>query len=311
MSSYKISTAQKAQIEGQGFTLLPAALPSGILKRWQKLAQQLETNALDAHERSKQTHGACVIQDPVGPRLMRYDDVLGIDPSAVIELLACPAMIAVARELCGRNAIPLQLDILYKHQHPHPVIMWHQGAPHPRSYAYFNIGIYLDDANPNDGCLQYVPNTQHELQDIAGLAKNHGWAIPGAVEQPAKAGDILIQDMMILHGSPPKRSPGTRRTIYVELRTVEGVLESEAQSSQWIELRKRWMGLVLKHAEAGSWPEEWQQDYPTDLGSLQMESENILRYHEPPIPAVYGIQDFDQTDYPVPADMRNPESEGI
>lgn len=76
------------------------------------------------------------------------------------------------------------------------------------------------------------------------------------------AGDILVQDMMILHGSPPKRSPGTRRTIYVELRPVEGVLESEAQSEQWVELRRRWMGLVLKAAGTTDWPVDWRLDYP-------------------------------------------------
>ena len=125
MASYEISSTQISQLNGQGFTVLPGALPSSILKRWQGLAEQLEAKALVAHEQSEQIHGACVIEDPVGPRLMRFDDVLGIDPSAVIELLACPAMMAVAREMCGRHVIPLQLDILYKHQHPHPVILWH------------------------------------------------------------------------------------------------------------------------------------------------------------------------------------------
>jgi len=41
------------------------------------------------------------------------------------------------------------------------------------------------------------------LQDICLLSQAHGRDIPGTVEQPAKAGDILIQDMMILHDSPP------------------------------------------------------------------------------------------------------------
>lgn len=67
------------------------------------------------------------------PRLMRHDDILEIDHDAVLDLLACPAMMAVAREFSGRGTVPLQLDILYKHEHPHPVILWHQGAPHPRS----------------------------------------------------------------------------------------------------------------------------------------------------------------------------------
>lgn len=305
MSSYEMASDQKNQLKVQGFTLLSNALPKSILQRWQRLAEQLEKKALIAHEQSTPMHGGCVIEDPVGPRVMRIDDVLVLDPSAVIELLSCPAMMTVARELCGRGAIPLQLDILYKHQHPHPIIMWHQDAIHPRGDPYFNIGIYLDDADAEDGCLKYVPGTQHELQDIPALANAHGWDIPGVVEQPAKAGDILIQDMMILHGSAPKRSHGVRRTVYIELRPVNGVRESAAQSEHWIELRKRWMGLVLQQADPASWPKEWRHDYPTDLASLEEESERIVAHWEAPIPAAYGVQNIERAGYPVPEDMES------
>ncbi|MEJ2043261.1 MAG: hypothetical protein P8X74_02070 [Reinekea sp.] len=41
--------------------------------------------------------------------------------------------------------------------------------------------------------------------------------MPGVVELAAQAGDILVQDMMILYGSQPKRSEGIRRTIYIDL----------------------------------------------------------------------------------------------
>jgi len=309
MPSYEITSAQKHQLLSDGFSLLPGALPMNILERWRDLAERLESEALAAHERSEQIHGACVIQDPVGPRLIRFDDVLGVDPLAVIDLLACPAMMAVAREMCGRGAIPLQLDIVYKHQHPHPVILWHQGAPHPRGYPYLNVGVYLDDADADDGCLKYVPGTQHELQDIGALSEAYGWDVPGIVEQPAKAGDILVQDMMILHGSSPKRSSGVRRTVYIELRPDDGVRESKAQSERWIELRKRWMGLVLSQAAATDWPREWRDDSPSDLGTIQEEAMDIVAHREPPIPAFYHHESIETANYPVPADMREPGSD--
>jgi hypothetical protein len=300
MPGYAVSADQKERLLTEGYILLAEALPADLLNRWRKLAEQLELKALEAHARNEQLHGACVIEDPVGPRLMRYDDVLGQDTNAVLDLLACPAMMAVARELCGAETVPLQMDILYKHQHPHPVILWHQGAPHPRGHPYLNVGIYLDDAGPDDGCLHYVPGTQHELQDICGLAEAHGWDIPGVVKQPAKAGDILVQDMMILHGSPPKRSPGVRRTIYVELRPVPGIRESAAQSEQWIEQRKRWMGMVLRRAgTAASWPDA----FPEDLATDEEEAGAILSMWEPPIPAVYCSFPVETDNYPVPSDL--------
>jgi hypothetical protein len=309
MQNYDISAPQKEKLLDDGFTRLPDALAPELLQRWRLLADKLEAQALDAHARSEQLHGACVFEDPVGPRLMRYDDVLGEDTDAVLDLLACPAMLAVARDLCGSGVVPLQLDILYKHQHPHPVIIWHQGATHPRGFPYLNVGVYLDDADADDGCLKYVPGTQHDLKDICTLAETHGWDIPGVVEQPACAGDILVQDMMVLHGSAPKRSPGARRTVYIELRPLVGITESNAQSQQWAELRQRWMGLVARRAAANGLDTAGFGDLPADLGSDADEAAAILAHWEPPIPAFYCNRDIQTDKYPVPADMHVPSSQ--
>jgi len=310
MNPFVINDEQQASFLEDGYLLLEDAVPKKLLHHWQALAERLEREAMKAHHEREQLHGACVVEDPVGPRLMRYDDILAIDPKACLDLLACPAMMAIARCLSGRGTVPLQLDILYKQQHPHPVIKWHQGAPHPRSYPYLNIGIYLDDAPSGDGCLRYVPGTQHGLLDIDALSREHGWEIPGVVEQPAAEGDILVQDMMILHGSQPKRSPGVRRTIYVELRPYEGVIESAEQSERWAELRKQWMQLVLQRCKSGDWPDDWVSEY----GYLDTTEEAIIRAlieeREPPTPAVWGIQSVEREDYPVPEDMKDwPKSE--
>ncbi len=304
MQNYDIGAGQKQQLLEAGYTLLPDALPPELLQRWRELAEKLEARGLAAHARSEQVHGTCVIEDPVGPRVMRVDDVLGYDVDAVLDLLACPAMLAVARELCGPDTVPLQLDILYKHQHPHPVILWHQGAAHPRGYPYLNVGVYLDDADADDGCLKYVPGTQHQLEDICALAEAHGWDIPGVVEQPARAGDILVQDMMVLHGSAPKRTPGARRTVYIELRPTAGILESGAQSEQWAELRRRWMGLVKRRAQDHGLDTAWLNSVAPDLGSDSDEAAAIMAQPEPPIPACYCHRPIRRDDYPVPADMQ-------
>ena len=305
MNSQIISDKQQASFLEDGYLRLANAVPPQLLKRWQDLAERLEREALDAHRDGRRTPGVCVVEDPVGPRVMRYDDILAIDPDACLELLACPAMMEVARQLSGRGTVPLQMDILYKQQHPHPVIKWHQGAPHPRGYPYLNVGIYLDDAPAGDGCLRYVPGTQHGLVNIEKLSEEHGWEIPGVVELPASAGDILIQDMMILHGSQPKRSPGVRRTIYVELRPYDGIIESGEQSEQWGALRQQWMQLALQNCEPGAWPKDWLGDY----GVTDRKKEEILRAiveeREPPTPAVWGIHPIETEDYPVPSDMKD------
>lgn len=304
MPAYQTTLEQQQQLLERGYTALPGALPPELLNRWRNIADQMETNAMEKHHAGERLHGACIINDPVGPRLMRYDDILQVDAEAVLDLLACPAMMAVAREFCGRGTVPIQMDILYKHQHPHPVVIWHQGAQHPRNYPYLNVGVYLDDAPEGDGCLRYVPGSQHEKKDICALSEEHGWEIPGVIELPAKAGDILVQDMMVLHGSQPKRSPGCRRTIYIELRPAASITESEAQSPEWVALRERWMAMVLDRADKGDWPADWQEDLPSDIGSVEQEVAAIAARREPPIPAYYCHYGVETDNYPVPADLK-------
>lgn len=289
------------QYQQQGFCLIEQGLPAHLLKRWQELAEKIETEAIEQHRDGHIHEKVCIVQDKVGPRVLRYDDMFAIDAKLVNETLACPAMLDMTKNLVGRGAVPVQMDIVYKQQHPHPVIKWHQGAQHSREYPYLNIGIYLDDAPCGDGCLRYVPNTQNELQDIGQLSKDHGWEIPGVVEQPAMAGDILVQDMMILHGSQPKRSEGVRRTIYIELRPWQSIT---SQSAQWAELRKAWMSAVLEYDETGIWPEEWREDYPVveDKHAL---FQDIMVKQEPPEPAFWGGMPVQTDDYPVPADMKD------
>lgn len=300
MPQYTTTQEQREQLLDDGYVLLSGAIPSPLLERWQELAERLHADAMANYERGEPTHRACVIESSAGPQLIRFDDIFAVDHDAVLDLLSCPAMLAVARELCGTGVVPLQLDILYKHCGPDSVIPWHQGAPHPRSYPYLNVGIYLDDAAAGDGCLRYVPGTQHELQDISGLSAAHGWDPPGVVEQPASAGDILVQDMMVLHGSQPKRNPGVRRTIYIELRPIEGIQESAQQSSVWADLRRRWMALTVRRGAEDDWPIDWRDDLPNDLADDATEFAAIAAHHEVPIPAVYAAQAVHAPGYPIP-----------
>ncbi|XOV78782.1 MAG: phytanoyl-CoA dioxygenase family protein [Aestuariibacter sp.] len=290
------------EFKSKGYCLIENGLSVELLKRWQTLAEKLEKDAVEKYQQGSQLHGVTIVQDKCGPRLMRYNDIFSADSQLVLDTLACPAMLILSKELCGIGSVPLQMDIVFKQQHPHPVVNWHQDAQHSRKYPYLNVGIYLDDAASGDGCLRYVPGTQYELQDIRGLSENYGWEVPGVVEQPAKAGDILVQDIMILHGSQPKRSEGVRRTIYVELRPWQGILESQKQSEQWSNLRRQWMSLVLLHDSESIWPEEWKNEYP-EPAEREALFRTILENREAPEPSVWATFPVDRKDYPIPEDM--------
>lgn len=300
----EISTLQRQELEVKGYTSVPAGISPGLLERLQRLAQRLDERAMDVHASGGIPDRACILDYPTGPRVLRCTDILEDDPDTVLDLLASPGMMAIARELCGRGTVPLYVGIIYKYYGTNEVLLWHQDALHSRKFPYLNVGVYLDDADIGDGCLRYVPGTQHEPQPISEMAREHGWEIPGVVEQSAKAGDILVQDSMVLHGSQPKRKPGVRRTVYIELHPYEGILETGFHSPEWAELHRRWMAMVLRRAAPGDWPEGWKSDLPDDLADDTTEVDAILKCNENALIGHYAPEISPHPDYPIPADLR-------
>ncbi|ALU45463.1 phytanoyl-CoA dioxygenase family protein [Pseudoalteromonas rubra] len=290
--------------EQNGFVRFEQALSQGLLARLRDLSVRLEDSAKADLANGALRNQYFLSTESEEPKLFRYNDLLFDDPELVLELLASPTMMAICEQMVGLGCVPMQLDLVYKYPHPHPHIAWHHGAPHPRNYPYLNVGVYLDDADLDDGCLRYVPDTQHEVLDIYELSSQYGWDIPGVVQQPAKAGDILVQDMMILHSSEPKRSEGPRRTIYIELRPVDGIAESAMQSAQWAELRKQWMAHVLKAADPQDVPAGWLEYYGEPEHDLPTLVTMIEERRESPIPAVWSHRNVEHPDYPTPADLR-------
>jgi hypothetical protein len=297
MKNYNITAEQRKEFLKNGFLRLPNALPVNILSKWKDLLTELNDNALKSYGKASSPLNTSFIDGPGNPLLTRVNDLLAVCPSEVLDLLACPAMIAIARDLCGPDSVPLSCDALFKHNHSESTVLWHQDAVHPRSFPYLNIGIYLDDADEGDGCVDYVKNSQHETLDICNLVKEHGWDLPNKVSMPVKAGDILIQDMMVLHGSQIKRKKGVRRTIYVEMRPAAAVLDQGVQSREWMELRRRWMAIVVRRSHV-EWTETSDSKLPKDLKSDSEEIREILSLRESPIPANYCFESIRVSNYP-------------
>lgn len=301
---YEISQRDKDQLLIDGYLSLSSAVPPQLLARLREMADRLEQVKLAEFKATgMQPKHAAIFEtsNDEQPVLERLDKLLEADPDTVLDLLATPAMIAVFQELCETDCVPIEMDILYKRQHPNGYVIWHQGAQHSRKKPYLNVGVYLDDAPADDGCLRYVPATQFEKQNICSLASKHGWDVPGSIDVPAKAGYIIVQDMMILHCSLPKLKPGVRRTIYIELRPAEAIIEGEAQSAKWAELRRRWMALVVNRAGISQWPWPLPKVKENDV---QKEIADIASLSEPPIPAHYCNRPVNHPDYPIPARLR-------
>lgn len=279
-----ISKAQQRNLHDNGYVHLPNTLSTESLAQLRTLASDLEKNALEISQKQETSNLICMSNQAT---VLRCRDIYLHSPKLILKLLASPELQHIASQLCAPDAVPLSADLLFKQPLPELPISWHQDAPSTTANSHIIIGIYLDDASPHDGCLRYVKGSHHERQDISQLAKQYGWNIPNSEECPAKAGDIIVHTAMALHGSAPKYSPGSRRTIYIEMQSAQELNLGKHYPKPWIELRSKWMNKALA----------WESQ-PID--ELQQFMQQLSDNWAPFIPANYGQEQVKTENYPTP-----------
>lgn len=105
-----------------------------------------------------------------------------------------------------------------------------KGSPFPmhQDYPYFPhenhsmiaVIVHFDDAPDEKGCLRVVPGT-HKLGPIDCVGDDHHlpqYPLDEAVRVPAKAGDAIFMNYLLVHGSGVNVSDEARTTILIQLR---------------------------------------------------------------------------------------------
>jgi ectoine hydroxylase-related dioxygenase (phytanoyl-CoA dioxygenase family) len=182
--------------------------------------------------------------------MFRVDYVHDKRQPASLELLGSPQVLAVAESLCGPNFVPTYESMVFKSEGKGVAIEWHQDACHPGNYRIFNLDVYLDASEVGSGALKVVPGSSKRRQDICAVAADYGWEPPGVIDVPMQPGDVLVHDVMVVHGSEATDGKALRRTIYYEFRAAEEILEDGPWDRSWIDQRLRLVPLALRrHAE--------------------------------------------------------------
>jgi hypothetical protein len=122
-----------------------------------------------------------------------------------------------------------------------------------------------------------VPGAHHDRVDICALERRHGWDVPGSVEVEMGAGDVLVHDVMLVHGSEPTVGYGRRRTIYYEFRPAEQILSEGPWDRPWVEKRLRLLPLAIDaYGQANPGAKAFAWDIADDLRP-NVGSESLLR----------------------------------
>lgn len=97
MKNYEITPEQREEFVDLGFLLIPDAIPVSLLSKWQSLLTELNENALTSYIKSSKSPNVSFIEGMDKPQLSRVNDLLAFFPDTVLDLLACPVMMAIAR----------------------------------------------------------------------------------------------------------------------------------------------------------------------------------------------------------------------
>ena len=188
---------------------------------------------------------------PTGKAMWRVDYIHSKGEPASLELLGSRAVLGIAESLAGPDFVPTYESMVMKAAGDGAPVPWHQDAVHRRAHRLFNVDVYLDDSRSGAGALHVIPGSQVRRTDACALAETYGWALPGAIEVELEAGDVLVHDDMVVHGSPPASGNALRRTIYFEFRPAQSILEDGPWTPEWMDARLRLIPLAL--AERATW----------------------------------------------------------
>jgi ectoine hydroxylase-related dioxygenase (phytanoyl-CoA dioxygenase family) len=253
-SPYHLSEEQIAFFDENGYLILRNWIPQDLLQRLQAAGTAWIEKGMTAHEDDPDSSDYVFAKRAQGRVMFRVNYVHNKGQEASLELLGSPQVLAVAESLCGPNFVPTYESMVFKQEGDGEAIQWHQDAVHPRGHRIFNFDLYLDASHADGGALRIIPKTQQRKHDTCAVAEQWGWNPPGMIFAEMEPGDVLLHDVMVVHGSEEVEGKNLRRTIYYEFRSAEEILEDGPWDREWIDQRLRLIPLGLRR---------YQQAFPT------------------------------------------------
>jgi len=249
LTPHHLTPEQIATFDEKGYLVLKNRIPADLLLRLQNAATRWIEAGRDSTASGHPDPDYVFAQRSGGRVMFRIDYLHGKGEPASLELLGSPAVLGIAESLAGPNFVPTYESLVFKVEGDGAAIDWHQDAVHPRNHRIFNVDVYLDAARPDEGSLRVAPGSQTKPVDVCQLADEYGWDAPGVVQTNLEPGDVLVHDVMVVHGSQAVLNNRLRRTIYYEFRPAEQIIAEGPWTAEWVDQRMRLIPLALtQHA---------------------------------------------------------------
>lgn len=256
-SPLALTAEQVEQFDRDGYLVLRNRIPADLLSRLQTASQRWIADGQEQSATAGDDPDYNFAKRPDGPLLFRVNYLHAKQERASLELLGSPEVLEIARSLAGPNFVPTYESLVFKAAGDGAAIEWHQDAVHPRTHRIFNIDVYLDASRKGAGALRVAPGSQRGPVEICQLRDEYGWDAPGVIQVEMEPGDVLVHDVMVVHGSEPTLDNPLRRTVYLEFRAAEQIEAEGPWDAEWIERRLRLIPLALR---------EWRDQHPGEEG---------------------------------------------
>ncbi len=181
---------------------------------------------------------------------------------ALLTAMANPRLLALCCALLGDDLVCAGEALVFKLPGNGREVPVHtdcdQGDPalHP-SHQFFNLDLYLDRADVDNGCLLAAPGSQRSGETLASIAAQ-GYAYPGLIPVPAEPGDVLVHDCRLVHGSHRSTANRLRRTLYYEFHARtdlerDGYPPGKPVPAGWIANRQRILHRAIAERALTPW----------------------------------------------------------
>jgi ectoine hydroxylase-related dioxygenase (phytanoyl-CoA dioxygenase family) len=249
---YLLTDEEIRSFDDNGYLVLRNRIPADLLARLQQAATTWVAEGRDVDPEDPASVDYHYANRAIGRVMFRVDYVHNKGQLASLELLGSPAVLGIAESLAGPNFVPTYESLVFKNEGDGAAIEWHQDAVHPRNYRVFNVDVYLDASRIGEGALRVAPGSHHQPVDICDLKDKYGWDTPGVVQVEMEPGDVLVHDVMVVHGSEAVTGNKLRRTIYYEFRAAEQIMAEGPWDAAWVDQRLRLVPLGLAEHAASS-----------------------------------------------------------
>ncbi len=155
-----------------------------------------------------------------------------------------PFVLRTVEKLQGRNFIPTWDSMVFKNAGAGAAIPWHRDAGTActvEGKPIFNVDFYLDESDLSN-CLWGIPGSnqwsEKEANETVARLNKDGFHTEGAVPIKMNPGDVILHNILALHGSPAALTK-LRRVIYLEFRPGEVEREFGPHTLEYIPVKQK------------------------------------------------------------------------